>query len=157
MGQEFAQRNEWSEARALDWHELEHAPHRGVQALVRDLNRLYRSRAALHARDCEPEGFQWLLADEADTSVYAWRRSAPEENPIAVVSNFTPVPREGYRLPLPAAGTWREIINTDATVYGGSGMGNAGAVEAHAGGNGEISAAVTLPPLSTVMFELASD
>jgi 1,4-alpha-glucan branching enzyme len=74
-----------------------------------------------------------------------------------VISNFTPVPRQGYRLPLPATGTWREIINTDATEYGGSGMGNAGAVEARAGGGGAISAIVTLPPLSTVMLELAAE
>jgi 1,4-alpha-glucan branching enzyme len=157
MGQEFAQRNEWSEARALDWHELEYPPHQGVQRLIRDLNYLYRSRPALHARDCEPEGFGWLLADEKDTSVYAWVRKAPEGNPIAVISNFTPVPRQGYRLPLPATGTWREIINTDATEYGGSGMGNAGGVEARAGGGGAISAVMTLPPLSTVMLELAAE
>jgi 1,4-alpha-glucan branching enzyme len=157
MGQEFAQRNEWSEARGLDWHELNHAPHRGVQTLIRDLNYLYRSRPALHARDCEPEGFSWLLADEAATSVYAWARHAPEGNPIAVVSNFTPVPRQGYRLPLPAAGKWREIINTDATDYGGSGMGNGGAVEARTGDGGAIFAEITLPPLATVMLELASE
>ncbi|MBL8578952.1 MAG: 1,4-alpha-glucan branching protein GlgB [Mesorhizobium sp.] len=154
MGQEFAQRNEWSEARSLDWGELQHAPHRGVQALVRDLNYLYRSRPALHARDCEPEGFSWLLADEAETSVYAWVRMAPEGNPIAVVSNFTPVPRKGYRLPLPATGRWREIMNSDAKDYGGSGMGNAGAVEARREDGGAIFAEVTLPPLATVMLEL---
>jgi 1,4-alpha-glucan branching enzyme len=154
MGQEFAQRNEWSEARSLDWGELRHPPHKGVQSLIRDLNYLYRSRPALHARDCEPEGFQWLLADEADTSVYAWVRKAPEGNPIAVVSNFTPVPRQGYRLPLPAAGMWREIINTDAKDYGGSGMGNAGAVEARKGEGEAAFAEITLPPLATVMLEL---
>jgi len=156
MGQEFAQRNEWSEARALDWHVLDHPPHRGVQRLVRDLNGLYRSRVALHARDCEPEGFAWLLADEADTSVYAWIRKAPDSNPIAVISNFTPLPRNDYRLPLPHAGTWREIMNTDAKEYGGSGTGNHGAVEAEAGAGGQISAAVTLPPLATVMLEWAA-
>ena len=157
MGQEFAQRNEWSEARALDWHELDYKPHQGVQKLVRDLNYLYRSRPALHARDCEPEGFGWLLADEKETSVYAWIRKAPEGNPIAVISNFTPVPRPGYRLPLPAAGTWREIMNTDAAEYGGSGMGNKGAVEAKAAEGGAVAASVTLPPLSTVMLELVPE
>ncbi|MEQ1942212.1 1,4-alpha-glucan branching protein GlgB [Mesorhizobium sp. VNQ89] len=154
MGQEFAQRNEWSEARSLDWGELQHPPHRGVQALVRDLNYLYRSRPALHARDCEPEGFSWLMADEAETSVYAWVRTAPEGNPVAVISNFTPVPRKGYRLPLPATGRWREIINSDAKDYGGSGMGNAGAVEARREDGGAIFAEVTLPPLATIMLEL---
>ena len=98
-----------------------------------------------------------MLADEAATSVYAWARHAPEGNPIAVVSNFTPVPRQGYRLPLPAAGKWREIINTDATDYGGSGMGNGGVVEARTGDGGAIFAEITLPPLATVMLELASE
>ena len=112
MGQEFAQRSEWSEARALDWHLLDHAPHRGMRQLVRDLNYLYRSRPALHARDCEPEGFSWLIVDDSQNSVFAWLRKAPDGNPIAVISNFTPVPRDNYRVPLPAAGRWREIINT---------------------------------------------
>ncbi|MEW9806882.1 1,4-alpha-glucan branching protein GlgB [Mesorhizobium sp. ZMM04-5] len=156
MGQEFAQRNEWSEARPLDWGELAHPPHKGVQSLIRDLNGLYRSRPALHARDCEPDGFEWLLADEADTSVYAWLRKAPGENPIAVISNFTPVSRSGYRVPLPAAGAWREVLNTDAADYGGSGVGNAGAVEAQKGGGGAAYAEVTLPPLATIMLELVA-
>ena len=157
MGQEFAQRNEWSEARALDWHELQHAPHRGMRKLICDLNHLYRSQPALHARDCEPEGFGWLLADEAETSIYAWVRKAPGANPVVVVSNFTPVPRRDYRVPLPAAGRWREIVNTDAVDYGGSGIGNRGTVEAKIDGNGAIAASMTLPPLSTVMLELTSD
>jgi 1,4-alpha-glucan branching enzyme len=157
MGQEFAQRGEWSEERGLDWDELQHPPHQGVQKLIRDLNHLYRSRPALHARDCEPEGFSWLLADEAQTSVYAWQRNAPDVAPIVVVSNFTPVPREGYRLPLPMAGNWREIINTDARDYGGSGMGNAGVVQARTGEGGAIFAEVTLPPLATIMLEPAGD
>ena len=152
MGQEFAQRREWSEARALDWNLLDYAPHRGVRDTVRDLNRLYRSKPALHARDCEPEGFSWLIVDDSANSVFAWLRSAPGENPIAVISNFTPVPRENYRVPLPAEGTWREIINTDAAVYGGSGKGNGGAVDARAEG-GKISAVMLLPPLATIMLE----
>ena len=81
MGQEFAQRSEWSEARPLDWHLLDHAPHRGVRELVRDLNYLYRSRPALHARDCEPEGFSWLIVDDSQNSVFAWLRKAPEGKP----------------------------------------------------------------------------
>lgn len=106
---------------------------------VRDLNRLYRSRPALHARDCEPEGFSWLIVDDSRNSVFAWLRSAPGENPIAVISNFTPVPRKDYRVPLPAEGRWREILNTDAAAYGGTGKGNGGAVEARSEG-GRISA-----------------
>ena len=154
MGQEFAQRREWSEARALDWNLLDHEPHRGVRDTVRDLNRLYRSRPALHARDCEPEGFSWLIVDDSRNSVFAWLRSAPGENPIAVISNFTPVPRKDYRVPLPAEGRWREILNTDAAAYGGTGKGNGGAVEARSEG-GRISAPMLLPPLATIMLEYA--
>ncbi|RWQ23619.1 1,4-alpha-glucan branching protein GlgB [Mesorhizobium sp.] len=156
MGQEFAQRREWSEARALDWNLLDFRVHRGVWQTVRDLNYLYRSRPALHARDCEPEGFSWLIVDDSANSVFAWLRSAPGGNPVAVISNFTPVPRDNYRVPLPMAGRWREIINTDASDYGGSGKGNGGAVEARKEAGG-ISTTVLLPPLSTIMLEFAPD
>ncbi|CAN7422268.1 1,4-alpha-glucan branching protein GlgB [Mesorhizobium sp. LjNodule214] len=156
MGQEFAQRREWSEARALDWNLLDFRLHRGVWQTVRDLNYLYRSRPALHARDCEPEGFSWLIVDDSANSVFAWLRSAPDGNPIAIISNFTPVPRDNYRVPLPQAGKWREIINTDASDYGGSGQGNGGEVEARAEGGG-ISATMLLPPLSTTMLEFVPD
>ncbi len=155
MGQEFAPWDEWSEARSLDWHLLDHAPHKGVQSLVRDLNRLYRSIPALHTRDCEAEGFEWLVADDAQNSVFAWARHSGEGTPsVAVVSNLTPVPRENYVLPLPAAGQWREILNTDAAVYGGSGMGNMGAILGHAEpSHGKPARAkVTLPPLATLFF-----
>jgi 1,4-alpha-glucan branching enzyme len=156
MGQEFAQRSEWSEARSLDWNLLQQKPHQGVRQVVRDLNYLYRSRPALHARDCEPEGFSWLVVDDAANSVFAWLRKSPEGNPIAVVSNFTPVPRENYYLPLPKAGAWREIMNTDAKLYGGSGRGNSGEVVARTS-NGGVAAAMTLPPLATVMLEYVPD
>ncbi len=156
MGQEFAQRREWSEARALDWNLLDFRLHRGVWQTVRDLNYLYRSRPALHARDCEPEGFSWLIVDDSANSVFAWLRSAPGGNPIAVISNFTPVPRDNYRVPLPQTGKWREIINTDASDYGGSGQGNGGEVEARAEGGG-ISVTMLLPPLSTTMLEFVPD
>jgi 1,4-alpha-glucan branching enzyme len=155
MGQEFAQRREWSEARALDWNLLDFRPHRGVWQTVRDLNYLYRSRPALHGRDCEPEGFSWLIVDDSQNSVFAWLRNAPGGSPVAVISNFTPVPRDNYRVPLPTAGKWREIINTDASEYGGSGKGNGGMVEAQAEG-GSISATMLLPPLSTIMLELVA-
>ena len=124
--------------------------------LVRDLNQLYRSHAALHARDCEPEGFRWVVTDDAENSVYAWLRLAPNAKPIAVVCNFTPVPRHGYRLGLPQAGVWREILNSDAAAsYGGSNMGNAGAVQAVAhGAHGQpASCDLTLPPLATIYLE----
>ena len=148
MGQEFAQRREWSEARALDW-ELRSVPaHEGVRDLVRDLNRLYRDTPALHARDCESDGFEWLIADDNANSVFAWLRKAPGENPVAIVSNMTPAVLSSYRLPLPREGFWREVLNSDAAIYGGSGIGNLGGVTATGGG-----ANVTLPPLATVMFE----
>lgn len=150
MGQEFAQRAEWSEARALDWHLLDHQPHRGVQKLVADLNRLYRSRPALHARDCEPEGFEWVLVDAAADSVFAWVRRSPSAAPVVVISHFTPVLRQGYRIRLPAAGLWREIMNSDAADYGGSGAGNMGSVTADEDG----WASITIPPLGTLMLEL---
>ena len=148
MGQEFAQRREWSEARALDW-ELRDAPaHEGVRRLVRDLNHFYRELPALHARDCEPDGFAWLIVDDADNSVFAWLRSAPGAQPVAVIANLTPMLHTGYRLPLPHEGTWREVLNSDAALYGGSGAGNLGQINATGG-----SAEITLPPLATMMFE----
>ncbi|PWK68107.1 1,4-alpha-glucan branching protein GlgB [Aminobacter sp. AP02] len=157
MGQEFAQRAEWNEAKALDWNLLDYAPHRGVQTLVRDLNFLYRSRPALHARDCEPEGFEWLIVDDAANSVFAWLRKAPGAAPIAVISSFTPIMRENYRVPLPKAGTWREIFNSDALDYGGSGKGNSGVVTARPTDGGGAAATLLLPPLATIMLEFVAD
>ena len=150
MGQEFAQRGEWSEARALDWHLLDHEEHQGVQQLVGDLNHLYRSRRALHARDCEAEGFEWVLVDGAADSVFAWQRRAPGVRPIVVISHFTPLLRQGYRMRLPSGGRWREVLNSDACDYGGTGAGNMGMVMADETG----WASITLPPLSTIMLEL---
>jgi 1,4-alpha-glucan branching enzyme len=123
-----------------------------MRNVVRDLNYLYRSRPALHARDCEPDGFGWLIVDDKQNSVFAWVRGAPGARPVAIICNFTPVPRSGYRVPLPHAGRWREVLNTDAHDYGGSGMGNNGMISATAEGKG-TSALVTLPPLSTIMME----
>ena len=148
MGQEFAQRREWSEARSLDWELRSSTAHEGVRKLVRDLNRAYRDRPALHARDCEPEGFEWLVADDAANSVFAWLRKAPDAPPIAVIANLTPIARAPYRVPLPHDGRWCEIVNSDAHDYWGSGCGNMGAVECEGG-----SAWVTLPPLATIMLE----
>ncbi|WP_375292496.1 1,4-alpha-glucan branching protein GlgB [Sphingomonas melonis] len=148
MGQEFAQRQEWSEDRALDWHLRCSSSHEGIRNLVRDLNRLYRETPALHARDCEGEGFEWLIGDDAANSVFAWLRNAPGEKPVAVIANLTPVARAPYRVPLPHDGRWREIINSDAHHYWGSGLGNMGGVDAKDG-----AAWVTLPPLATIMLQ----
>ena len=150
MGQEFAQRREWSEERALDWDLCNAPAHAGVRNLVRDLNRLYRNKPALHGGDCEADGFEWLVVDDAENSVFAWLRKGPVGKPIAVVANMTPALRSNYRLPLPLAGKWNEVINSDSVHYGGSGKGNLGQIKAADG-----HAMVTLPPLATVMFEYA--
>ena len=155
MGQDMAPWTEWTEKQSLDWNLLDHAPHKGMQSLVRDLNRIYRGIPALYARDCEPEGFEWLVADDYQNSVFAWARHGGTGGAIvAVVTNFTPVPRENYILPLPAAGQWREILNSDASLYDGGGMGNMGGVMAKAEpSHGKpASALVTLPPLATLYF-----
>ena len=155
MGQEFAQWEEWNDSRALDWYLLSGLPHSGMQKLIRDLNALYRGMPALHARDCEGEGFEWLIADDRENSVFAWlRKSGGGDPPLAVISNFTPVQRDAYMLPLPAAGRWREVVNTDAADYGGNGIGNLGSIQAEeAGSHGKPAAArVVLPPLATVVF-----
>ncbi len=150
MGQEFAQRREWSEERALDW-DLRDAPaHEGIRNLVKDLNRLYREKPALHAGDCDGDGFAWLVVDDAANSVFAWLRKAHGARPVAVISNMTPATLTGYGLPLPHDGTWNEILNSDSPHYGGTGKGNLGQVEA---ANGQ--AMVTLPPLATIMLEYA--
>lgn len=148
MGQEFAQRREWSEERALDWELMDAPAHRGVADLIRDLNRLYRNTPALHARDCEGEGFEWLIADDADNSVFAWARKAPGEAPVAVIANMTPALHTHYRLPLPHDGVWAEVMNSDAEIYGGSGKGNMGQVTAEHG-----AAHIALPPLATIMLQ----
>jgi 1,4-alpha-glucan branching enzyme len=153
MGQEFGQSQEWNFNAQLDWWLLDHARHIGVRDCVRDLNRIYRSEPALHARDCEPEGFRWLVADDADQSVLAWLRSGgPADPPVLVVCNFTPVPRTGYRIGLPREGDWTEVLNTASVAYGGSGMGNLGRVSAVAvpAHGFAASAELTLPPLATL-------
>ena len=155
MGQEFGQWSEWSFERGLDWSLLDHAPHQGLKRAVTDLNRLYRETPALHARDCEAEGFRWIVVDDATQSVAAWLRfGGTNDSPVAVVCNFTPEPRTGYRVGLPAAGRWTELFNSDARAYGGSGMGNLGeviAVNTPAHGL-PASAEIVLPPLSTVFL-----
>src|SRR3712207_323220 len=102
MGQELAPCHEWSEAQGLPFDLEHHAPHAGMRRLIGDLNRAYREHAALHGRDCEGEGFRWLIADDAENSVFAWARFAGDAPPMAVIANFTPVPRSRYRVPLPA-------------------------------------------------------
>ncbi|MEL6582659.1 MAG: 1,4-alpha-glucan branching protein GlgB [Pseudomonadota bacterium] len=155
MGQEWGQRAEWNHAAELDWAALDDPAHAGVQRLVKDLNALYRATPALYERDTEGSGFEWLISDGAADNVFAWLRKGEGDTPsLAVICNFAPVAREGYVVPLPKAGVWREVLNTDAEVYGGSGMGNLGAVETEAVPlhGRPASAKVTLPPLGTVFL-----
>ena len=155
MGQEFAQGAEWNHDAEIDWACLGNPLHYGMQGLVRDLNRLYAATPALYARDCDGVGFQWIEANDADHSVYAWiRRGAPGDPEVVVACNFTPVERPAHRLGFPQAGVWREALNTDAESYGGGGRGNLGSVTARPGeSQGQpASAQVVLPPLSTVIF-----
>jgi 1,4-alpha-glucan branching enzyme len=156
MGCEFGQRAEWNHDAQLEWHLLAHESHRGIQRLVADLNALYRSEPALHEWDCDARGFAWIECDDALHSTLAWlRRGASSAEAIAVAVNWTPVPRHGFRLGLPAGGHWREVLNTDSTHYGGSDLGNAGGVPADARPwQGQpFSISVTLPPLAVVVWK----
>ncbi len=157
MGGEFGQEREWNHDEGLDWHLLEEAEHRGVKALVADLNHLYRDKPALHALDCEAEGFSWIDGGNAAESVFVYARSDGKETPLVVVVNFTPVVREGYRIGVPAGGTWREILNTDDPRYGGSGVrtGDGLPAEETAWHGRDHSVVLTLPPLATVVLERA--
>jgi 1,4-alpha-glucan branching enzyme len=160
MGQEFAQGAEWNAEHSLDWHLMEVPWHQGVRLLVRDLNALYRGLPALHQRDCEPDGFRWIEASDAENSVLSWLRFGRDGTPpVLVISNLTPVPRHGFGVGLPLGGAWHERLNTDASVYGGSGMGNLGGVHAEAIPSHGLpfSAKFTLPPLSTLYFTHGSE
>nr|BFE83132.1 hypothetical protein GCM10020093_057330 [Planobispora longispora] len=130
MGGEFGQGSEWSEERGLDWWVLDFDGHKGVQRLVRDLNRIYRDTPALWSADTSPEGFRWIDADDAPGNVFSFLRHGSDGSALACVANFSGGPHEDYRLGLPMGGTWEEVVNTDAYDYAGSGVGNMGAVEA---------------------------
>lgn len=153
MGQEFAQTAEWSEERSLDWHLLESPDHAGVQSLIRDLNRTYRSEPALYELDCDPTGFWWLEPNDADNNVLAFaRRSTDGSRLVVFIANLSPVPRYNYRVGLPRAVPWREAINTDSSFYGGSDVGNLGGVapEPIPWHDQPVSAELTLPPLAAL-------
>jgi 1,4-alpha-glucan branching enzyme len=159
MGGEFAQWNEWRDGHSLDWNLVQYERHRGVQDWVRDLNRLYRSESALHELDFEPEGFEWIDCNDAVASVLTYlRKGRSSRNLILVACNFTPVVRFNYRVGVPRDGLWQEILNSDSTLYGGSGQGNAGAkyAEAVAAAGRPYSLSLTLPPLAAVFFRNAS-
>jgi 1,4-alpha-glucan branching enzyme len=155
MGGEFGQWHEWRSGEGLDWALLEHAGHRGVHSLVRDLNRLYRDLPALHRHDFEHQGFEWIDCHDSDHSVLSFIRHGDGQM-LVCVFNFTPVPRLGYRIGLPCAGTCREILNTDAAFYGGSNLGNAGLVEIaqQPWRDRPCSASLDLPPLGAVLLQI---
>ena len=155
MGAEFGQWQEWYHEVSLDWHLLQYAPHSGIQKWVTDLNRTYRSEPALHELDSEPSGFEWIdCSDNQQSTLALLRKGKTTGQMVLVAANFTPVPRTRFRIGVPFAGYWREILNSDAGEYGGSGMGNSGGVEAQAipYHGRPFSLELTLPPLAVVWF-----
>lgn len=156
MGGEFGQFREWNHDAELDWWHLEDPKHRGVQQLCRDLNQLYTGQPAMHEGDCSPEGFEWIDCSDASASVVVFlRHGESTREVILVVFNYTPIVRSEYRIGVPYGGRWKELINTDASIYSGSGVGNYGEVlaekvEKH---GRKWSMFVTLPPLSAIFFK----
>ena len=156
MGSEFAQVREWAHDSSLDWHLLESPLHRGLQNCMERLNHLYRSEPAMHELDCDPAGFEWVDCNDHEASVVSLlRKSSKDEDAVLVVCNFTPVPRDNYRVGVPQAGFWREVLNSDAAEYGGSGMGNMGGKETEAvpQHGRPYSLTLTLPPLSALYLK----
>lgn len=154
MGSEFGQESEWAEARELDWWLLDHPEHQGVQSLVRDLNRAYADSPALFAADGTDASFQWIDANDAQHNVFSFIRRSPGSPDLVCVANFAAVPHSDYHLALPSSGEWEELVNTDATAYAGSGVGNLGTIKANEEGHqGQpASARITVPPLATLWF-----
>jgi 1,4-alpha-glucan branching enzyme len=152
MGCEFAQEREWNHDRSLDWHLLDQSKHAGIQSLIRDLNHLYREVPALHQLDCDAAGFEWLVMHDADRSVFVWlRKGTDTRERCLVVINFTPQVYYDYRIKVPFAGKWREVLNTDAAIYGGTNVGNAGAVSTlDEGPIPEVS--LVIPPLAAIFL-----
>ncbi|MGI9103812.1 MAG: 1,4-alpha-glucan branching protein GlgB [Terriglobales bacterium] len=156
MGGEFGQWKEWNHDHSLDWHLLDYPDHQGILQWVSDLNRAYREEPALHFLDIDPAGFEWIDASDADNSALSFlRKTADVNDAIVVALNFTPVPRKNYRLGVPQCGYWRELLNSDAQAYGGSGIGNAGGSQSEPiawhGQNCSIN--LTLPPLSALFLK----
>jgi 1,4-alpha-glucan branching enzyme len=157
MGGEFGQRREWDHDRSLDWHLLDQGPyHRGLQRLVRDLNRLHRHEPALHELDADPAGFAWIDCADWEQGVLSFlRRARNADDCVIVVCNFTPVPRHAYRVGVPRPGYYRELLNSDAGEYGGSNLGNGGGAWAEpTSWQGQPqSLALTLPPLGVLLLK----
>lgn len=161
MGNEFGQEREWNESMSLDWHLLDESNsnaswHAGIQLTNQDLNHLYKRVDALYDLDFDQQGFEWLECHDSEQSIVSYVRRARDGQFVMVVLNFTPVLREGYRLGVPAAGVYKELFNSDGACYGGSNQGNASGVQSEpiAWTNQENSIAITVPPLSGVIFQL---
>jgi 1,4-alpha-glucan branching enzyme len=156
MGGEFGQWSEWNHESSLEWHLLQNPAHQGIARWLADLNRAYREEPALYELDADPRGFEWIDANDATTSVVSFlRRGRSTDDLILAVANFTPVPREGYRLGVPRGGFWRELLNGDAGVYGGGNIGNGGGVDAEevAAHGRPCSVELVLPPLAVVFLK----
>jgi len=156
MGCEFGQVREWAHDTSLEWHVLQYPVHRGVQNWVAQLNQVYREQAGLHQLDTDSAGFEWIDCNDTAASVISLlRKSRTPAGEIVIVCNFTPVPRYGYRVGVPSGGFWRELLNSDAQEYGGSGMGNLGGVHADAQPTHgrPFSVSLTLPPLSALFLK----
>ncbi|PTE20051.1 1,4-alpha-glucan branching enzyme, partial [Cereibacter changlensis JA139] len=153
MGGEFAQDREWNHDASLDWELLDNPANAGMKRLVADLNRTYRGVPALHRQDCDPAGFEWVDSADAENSVLSFLRKAEGHPPVLVVCNLTPQVHHDYRIGVPQGGGWREILNTDAGLYGGSDVGNSGLLQAEdTSWHGRpASLRLTLPPLATVL------
>lgn len=154
MGSDFGQWSEWNHEKSIDWHLLEYSSHQGIQRWVKDLNTVYRREAALHELDCDPEGFEWIDPNDSENSCVSFLRKSRSGDVLLVVCNFTPVPRHEYHVGVPRGGRWVEILNSDAPIYGGSGQGNLGGVEASVmpSHGREFTLSITIPPLGMVMF-----
>jgi 1,4-alpha-glucan branching enzyme len=152
MGSEFGQGDEWSEQTGLQWHLLEYPSHAGAQQLVKDLNAAYGGHPALWQQDSTPAGFQWIDASDSAGNVLSFLRYGADGSVLACVANFGAMPHHNYRVGLPSAGPWRELINTDAEIYGGSGIGNYGQVEAtfEPWHGRPASAELSIPPLGVL-------
>jgi 1,4-alpha-glucan branching enzyme len=148
MGSEFAQNDEWNESAGLQWYLTEYAEHQGIQKTVAELNSIYRSTPALWEKDTNPEGFTWLVGNDGAANIVAFARWDEYASALVSVTNFSPVPHENYQLPFPSAGIWKEVLNTDGVVYGGSGISNEQVIV----GASQI-ASVRIPPLATVWFK----
>jgi 1,4-alpha-glucan branching enzyme len=160
MGCEFGQRKEWNHDNVLDWSLLELKPHDGIRRWVQDLNRFYQSEPGLAQLDCSPSGFRWVDGSDGERSVLSFLRCGTEPgSEILIVFNFTPVPRQNYRVGVPQGGFWQELLNSDAPLYGGSGVGNIGGQNAAPiPSHGSMwSLNLTLPPLGALFMKRSGE